>query len=37
MEMLFNKEFIPDPLALSRFSQFPDIHIGKGEIIQNLE
>ena len=37
MEMLFLlKNLYRDPLALSRFSQFRYLHIGKGEIIQNL-
>lgn len=37
MEMLFLlKNLYCDPLALSRFSQFRYLHIGKGEIIQNL-
>ena len=30
------KNLYRDPLALSRFSQFRYLHIGKGEIIQNL-
>ena len=38
MEMLFLlKNLYRDPLALSRFSQFRYLHIGKGEIIPKSE